>query len=241
MKKQNRKSRPVGFSHGALYKIHDVYSMQNIQLFENCGCTAIEINFHRVQEAYNFNKIVPFIKNFQYVSMHAPCDCRYGNNVKTRALLKLIESMSLEINAELVVVHPDLVDDWTVFDNLQVSWAIENMDERKDCYKNVADLQQFLNHYHNWGLVLDLGHANVNDKTMVLADDIIKNFQNKIKEIHLSGYKTFHDPLYQTRQVEIIERCKQLEVPIIIESTFALNDGVEGVQKEFNYIRENLK
>lgn len=241
MKEQNRKSRPIGFSHGVLHKIHNVYTMQNIQLFLDSGCSAIEINYHKIEDGYNFNKIIPLVKNFQYISMHAPCDCRYGNNVKTRALLKLIESISLQINAELVVVHPDLVDDWTVFSNFRVQWAIENMDERKDAYKNVADLQRFFNKHYDWGLVLDLGHAKVNDKTMTLADDMIRNFRNKIWEIHLSGYETFHDPLYQTKQVDIIERCKQLDVPIIIESTFELSDGVEGVQGEFEYIINHLK
>ena len=66
-------------------------------------------------------------------------------------------------------------------------------------------------------------------------------FKNIIKEIHLSGYETLHDPLYKTKQVEIIKYCRELNVPIIIESIFEESDGIEGVKKEFDYILSNLK
>lgn len=57
----------------------------------------------------------------------------------------------------------------------------------------------------------------------------------------MSGYKIFHEPLNQTGQVEIINSCKQIDVPIIIESTFEKSDGIEGAKKEFDYIIEKLK
>ncbi|MEK9130070.1 MAG: hypothetical protein AAB526_01575, partial [Patescibacteria group bacterium] len=69
----------------------------------------------------------------------------------------------------------------------------------------------------------------------------IKEFKDIIKEIHLSGYEIFHDPLYRTKQAEIIKYCKKLDVPIIIESTFEKSDDAEVVAKEYNYILENLK
>jgi len=30
-------------------------------------------------------------------------------------------------------------------------------------------------------------------------------------------------------------------VPIIIESIFEIDDGIAGIQKEFDYVKENLK
>ncbi|MHB8903535.1 MAG: hypothetical protein ACYC40_00295, partial [Patescibacteria group bacterium] len=137
--------------------------------------------------------------------------------------------------------HPDLVDDWSVFNGIKINWAIENMDDRKNNFKNVEDLQTFFNEHQSWSLVLDVGHCNSNDKSMILANDLIKEFKDKIREIHLSGYKIFHEPLHQTQQIEIIKSCRELDVPIIIESTFELSDGVVGVKKEFDYIIENLK
>jgi hypothetical protein len=115
------------------------------------------------------------------------------------------------------------------------------MDDRKERYRDVKDLSAFFLEHPAWGLALDLGHCNANDKSMHLAGDLISNFKDKIREIHLSGYENFHDPLYRTRQAEIIHYCKMLNAPIIIESTFDAVDGVEGVKKELGYVIRNLK
>lgn len=233
--------RKIGFSHAVLYKVHDVYTKKNIQLFKDCGSNAIEVNFHHANESARLDDIYFQVKDFEYISMHMPCDARYKNNEKTKTLLKHAEKFYQKINAQLAVMHPDMVDDWSVFDGYKINWAIENMDDRKQNFQYADDLENFFHEHDDWSLVLDLGHCNANDKSMKLADDIIIKTKDKIKEVHLSGYKTFHDPLYRTKQTEIIKYCNRLNVPIIIESTFEISDGLEGIQKEYNYILENLK
>jgi len=233
--------RQIGFSHGDLFKIHDVYTKKNIELLKACGSNAIEINCHHARETKLLDSILPFIKNFDYVSLHVPCDIRYGNNPETRTLLSKLENFYIKTSACLAVIHPDLVDDWDVFGDYNINWAIENMDTRKKEFKNVSSLKGFFTSYPSWSLVLDVGHCNDNDKSMLLAKNIILEFKGRIKEIHLSGYEVFHDPLYRTKQIEIIDCCKLLDVPIIIESAFEVIDGTEGIKKEMDYIIENLK
>jgi hypothetical protein len=233
--------RKIGFSHGVLFKIHEAYTKENIQLFTDCGCTALEINCHSIQDIDSFDSIYPYLNNFERLSIHLPSSIRYKNNEETRNVLKRIENFYFKINAQLAVVHPDVVDDWEVFNEFKIDLGVENMDDRKKIFREVSDFKNFFAVHKDFGLVLDLGHCNINDKSMVLADDFINEFKNKIKEIHLSGYEVFHDPLYRTKQLEIIKRCRDLNVPIIIESTFELSDGTEGVKKEFDYIIENLK
>lgn len=232
--------RPIGFSHGNLFKVHDVYTPENISLLKACGSTAIELNCHHVREAELLGKILPFIQGFDYVSLHTPCDTRYGNNPETRDLLGRLEKAYVKAGAQLAVVHPDLVDDWSVFNGYAIEWAIENMDARKDDFKDVASLTDFFTHHPSWSLVLDVGHCNDIDKTMSLAEDLAAAFKDRIKEIHLSGYEVFHDPLHRTKQTEIIDCCALLDCPIIIESTFEISDGTEGIKKEFDYILSNL-
>ena len=232
--------RKIGFSHGDLFKIHDVYTKENIQLFKDSGCNVIEVNAHHVHEVERLDSILPFINDFAYISMHVPCDCRYGDNQATREVLRKLENFYIKAKAQLAVVHPDLVDNWEVFKEFKMRWAIENMDDRKEKFKDVNDLSNFFEQHNDWQLVLDVGHCNANDKTMALAYEMILNFQDRIAEIHLSGYEKFHDPLHRTRQLEIINACKKLDVPIIIESVFELSDGIAGVKKEFDYITENL-
>lgn len=233
--------RLIGFSHGDLFKIHDVHTKENIKILKTCGSNALEINCHSSKEMELIISIIPFTKNFDYISLHTPGDIRYGNNVETKNLLSKLEIIYKQANARLAVVHPDLVDDWNVFNDYKINWAIENMDSRKTGFKDVDSIKIFFVNNPSWNLVLDLGHCNDNDKSMTLADNLISELKEKIKEIHLSGYLVFHDPLYKTKQTEIINRCKKLEVPIIIESIFEISDGINGIKKEFDYIVANLK
>lgn len=234
--------RKIGFCHGATYKLLKPYSEKNINLFKNCGCNAIEINCHSVDEAVKLNSLLRLVESFDYRSIHLPCDLRYKDDGVTNNVLKKIEDFYNKIKASLAVVHPDLVDDWSVFNKYSsINWAVENMDDRKTSHKNVVDMKKFFDENKKWSFVLDVGHCNANDKTMKLAEDMIAELKPKIKEIHLSGYEVFHDPLHRTKQTEIIKYCKDLDVPIIIESTFEKSDGEAGVLKEFNYILENLK
>lgn len=218
----------------------DVDSKENIDLLA-CGSTALEVNCHHVRNVETMERLAPYLQNFDYVSLHTPCDTRYKNDDETRLMLKKIETYCLKYNIQLAVVHPDLVDDWSVFDEFKLNWAAENMDNRKASFRTVESMKTFLDAHPNWGMVLDVGHCNVNDKTMGLAYEFIAELKDRIKEIHLSGYEVFHDPLHRTKQAEIIESCKKLDVPIIIESTFEETDGVEGIKKEFDYILDVLK
>ena len=233
--------RKIGFSHGCLFKILDVNTEESINVFASSGASTIEINCYRGADSGSLNRLLPYLKKFERISLHAPCSVRYGNNKETMALLKDLEDFYKESGAELVVIHPDVVDDWSVFDNFAMNFAVENMDDRKDRFRNPADFKEFFKTHPTWGLVLDLGHCNLIDKSMILAKSLIKEFKEKVVEIHLSGYEVLHDPLHRTKQIEIINYCKELSAPIIIESIFEVSDGVEGVKKEFDYVVENLK
>jgi hypothetical protein len=234
--------RKIGYSHGSTWKLGDPYLEKNIDLFKKCGCNAIEVNCHSIEELEKLDSIMNSIEDFNYKSVHFPCNLQYRNNDITNLALKKIGDFYNKIGASLAVVHPDLVEDWSVFKKYDsINWAVENMDDRNTTHRDAKDMKKFFDGHKNWSFVLDVGHCNANDKNMKLAEDLIAEFKNKIKEIHLSGYEIFHEPLHHTKQIEIIKCCKKLDVPIIIESTFEKSDGEEGVKKEFDYIVENLK
>jgi len=233
--------RIIGFSHGDLYKIHDVNTVENLRVFLECESDAIEINCHHEREFHLLESLAPAVRQFKRVSLHSPGDVRYENNQTTRKLIQGLEDLYDKFQADLIVVHPDLVDDWSVFVGSKAKWAIENMDDRKEKYRSLAELKEFFSKNQEWKMVLDLSHCKANDDSMSLADNMILEFSDRIVEIHLSGHKELHEPLYKTRQFEIIDRCKKLSVPIIIESIFEPDEGMDGIKKEYNYIVEHLK
>jgi hypothetical protein len=240
METVTKKNLIIGFSLGVTARLIEPYSQANVNILARCGANAMEINLHHVENIGLLTNIFPLPETIHYLSFHAPGNVRYGDNSKTRQLLTEIESKYHKYNIKLIVVHPDLVDDWQVFNDFKVNWAIENMDDRKDSYQDLLSLESFFADHPSWKLVLDLGHCNANDKSMALADQIIGKLGDRISEIHLSGYRKFHDPLYRSNQPEIIDYCNKLDVPIIIESMFDQGDGLNGVNKELEYIKNRL-
>ena len=230
--------KKIGFSHGVLYRVADVYSCQVIDIYRDCSNEAIETCINKENDVTKLERIAQCVMGFSYKSIHLPTDVSYKKDDKTFQLLDKIVNYYKDIDASLVLVHPDLVDDWEVFDKYKINWAIENMDNRKGKYKSVEELEEFFGKKPSWKLVLDLNHCYSNDKTMKLAAEIISRLKSKIIQIHLSGYAGYHEPLFQTKQDFILDYCNKLDVPVIIESTF---DDVDNVKKEYNYITENLK
>jgi len=230
--------KKIGFGHGALYKVAEKYSKSTIDIYKNCGSDVIEINIYDLAEADVLREITPYVKSFGYKSIHLPSEIIYKKDEQTIKLLDNVASYYKEINADLILIHPDAVADWEVFDQYKINWAIENMDNRKEKYKTLEELAAFFEMKPSWKLVLDLNHCYTNDKTMKLARDIIGQFKDRIAEIHLSGYVNLHEPLFQTKQNFILDYCKEIDTPIVVESVF---DSVDDVAKEYKYIKEYLK
>jgi hypothetical protein len=237
MKLNDSNKKKIGFSHGVLHRLIEVYSREAFDIYKSYSKDVLEFCLIKNQEIHKTKNIIPLADDIAIKSIHAPADIIYRNDADTTRLLDELASYYKELNAELIVVHPDRVEDWTVFDVHPLNWAIENMDNLKPAYKSVEDLEAFFETRPEWKLVLDLNHCFSNDKTMKLAEDFIARLGHRLAEAHLSGYAGYHEPLFQTKQDIILEYCKKLEVPIVIESAF--ND-INDIGKEFDYIRKYL-
>jgi hypothetical protein len=228
----------IGFSHGVLYKTMDVYTKEAFDIYAAAGSEIIEVCFIRSGAIQKLGNIIPFVKEYPHRSIHLPADIRYKNDAATKEILERAANFYRAVSADLVLVHPDLVDDWSVFAQFPLAWAIENMDNRKRSFRSPNDLLCFFKQNNNWKMVLDLNHCYSNDTSMQIAEEFIEKFKDRIAEIHLSGYAGYHEPLYQTKQEIIMQFCKKIQAPIIIESTFNSPDEAE---KEIAYIREFLQ
>lgn len=212
---------------------------EKVELFLEIGCNAIEFSMSTLdREKQLCNKWENFPWNkFEYYSLHAPCrDIVYGNDPETVGLLDRIQVLQDKYHFALVVFHPDTIADWTIFQHYDLPLAFENMDQRKKLARDVVSMKEIFTKV-DAKMVLDLNHCFVNDNTMALSRDFYDNFKDRISEIHISGFETLHDPLYRTRQVEIIDSIPDREIPIIIESK---QDTVEDIKREFAYITSVL-
>jgi len=227
----------IGFTHRVLYRVMNCNTDEALNIYKNSGAQIIEIILQELKEAPDLNDIKNEIKKFSRRSIHLPADRHYNNNeAAINFLNKLVEYYSAN-DFELALVHPDVVDDWAVFDNYKVNWAVENMDSGKSSYKNVGEFEEFFKNHPGWKLVLDINHCFTNDPSLESARMFIERLGDKIAEIHLSGYKVLHEPLFLTGQNNFIDLCANLKAPIIIESIF---DAVSDVKKEYDYVSNYL-
>lgn len=227
----------IGFSSGCLYKTHNPLSPETIELFRGVGCNAIEIMFHGVEDTNDFAKLTEKdFRGFKFLSIHAPIYRGTHQLEGYKKALSIIEEKHKEIGFDSVILHPDMFDNFSFLNDYDLPYAVENMDNRKNSCKNVADLKEVFTKF-NSSFVLDINHVFTNDPKMELTNDLLSNFGKKLSEIHLSGFDTFHDPLYKTKQDHFVDDIRDFNVPIIIESGI---DDISEAKLELEYIKTLL-
>lgn len=225
----------IGFSTGFMYKTINPISKKALDICRSVSTEAIEINCigglsENGEMVTNINS--QDLSDFDYVSLHAPSKIRYVDDRSTRRLLAEIKSVCRTMPVDVVVFHPDLVDCWEVFSEFDIPYGFENMDHRKKFGKSVVDLQHVFS-CCDAKFILDLNHCYSIDPTMALAQGFFENFGDRLHEIHLSGFTTYHDLLYETLQDGIMDAIPKRDVPIILESGCKC---MVDVQREYDYV-----
>lgn len=227
----------LGFSSGCLYKTHDRLAKETFDIFKSTGANAIEVMCASVDNISRLLEIsLSDLEGFEYVTLHAP-NLGIVSQEDLESALENFEEAQGKFNFKHVVLHPDGIENWEVFSKFNIPWAIENMDQRKESGKDVADMKKVFEEL-NAKMVLDLNHCYVNDSSMELAQDFVEEFKDRIVEIHLSGFETLHEPLFKTKQKEILGAIYDKNIPIIIESGC---ETVDDVKKEYEYVKNHLK
>ncbi len=230
----------VGFSTGSFYKLISTLSKEAIMLSKNISTEALEICCVGgiLDKDCHLNDVKKnWLRDVDFVSLHSPCSKNtlhsYADNKETHEVLQRLQEACDRLPIDHVVFHPDTIKDWKIFRDYDFEIAIENMDNRKSFGLNVEQMK-FAFDQIDCDFVLDLNHCYTLDNTMRLADELLNNFSDRLCEIHVSGYKDYHNLLYQTKQDEISIFINQLNVPIIIESVC---QNWRDAKKEFDYIK----
>lgn len=229
----------LGFSTGCLHKTHDRLSPATFDVFRNMGANAIELMVQDLDAAERLLALVPEdLLYFEYISIHCPSfDVFSAEDIaKFRSVLEVFEKVGKKIKIDAVVVHPDTIRNWEIFADYDLPIKLENMDWKKEVGKYVESMQVIFEKF-DAPMVLDLNHCYTNDPTMHLAKEMLETFGGRIEEIHLSGFEQFHEPLFKTKQLEILKAIPDKRLPIIIESEC---DTLEDAQKEFEYVKNYL-
>jgi hypothetical protein len=207
--------RPIGFSSGALAK--GDYQL-GIDLQRAIRTTAVELSALRENELAPLIAAIPSLDlaQFSYVSLHAP------SKLKTLSERELLDALRQIPKEWPVVVHPDLIQNIGEWRQLGSQLCIENMDDRKPTGRTVAELKFIFEQLPDAGFCFDAGHARQIDPTLAVAINMLKQFGDRLRQLHISEVGAFgeHLPVSNFVKGELRRVVKFIprECPVILES-----------------------
>ena len=153
---------------------------------------------------------------FRFLSVHAPTKQRRMSEADLVAQLA-----ALPASVDAIVVHPDLIEDPSLYARVGARLAIENMDARKPTGRTVEELEPLFEALPDAGFCFDVAHAWSIDPTMEEGERLLDRFAGRLCHVHVSSIDELghHMPLAEEHE-ELFEhtlgRC--LGVPWILEA-----------------------
>lgn len=226
----------IGFSTGDLLDVD--YPLQKaLDNMRNIGANAVEFKIGDHYQKFWKSIDALDLGGFCSVSIHGPKFSKIKRG--HREVFEYLDKIHQKIDLAWVVFHPDEIS-INDLEGCKFPVAIENNDWSKGSGKNVEDLEVFFSQ-KDLKFILDVNHCFTLDKSMSTATAMIDVFQDRLCGVHVSGVETLpHEPLYKTKQVNILKAVPQ-NVPIIIESfRVAYGKDLEEARLELDYIKKNL-
>ncbi len=174
--------RKIGFSTGSI-ALDDV--VRGLDIAAQAQVKAIELSALREKELDPLLESLPQLENrlkaFDYISFHAPS---YIIEMSEAELVLKLQQVAERNWA--IVIHPDLINDFSLWKQLGRAVCIENMDKRKIIGRTATQLLNFFEELPEATFCFDIGHARQVDPTMQEAESFLQLFQDRLQQIHMS-------------------------------------------------------
>jgi hypothetical protein len=131
------------------------------------------------------------LSTFEYVSIHAPSLFSESEEDYVIDLLRKVPSK------HPIILHPDTIHDSVKWREFGPQLTIENLDRRRYLGRSAEELRHWFELLPEARLCLDLAHVHQFDRTMTEAYRILKNFKERICQLHVSELDStgHHHPL----------------------------------------------
>lgn len=231
--------KDIGFSTGAL--LNGDWE-KAFKIAKKCNIETIEISALRESEFNTlFNEMMVInTDRFKRVYFHAPSQLiKISEKDLVKNLIKLTKKDMK------IVIHPDIIDDYSLWERFGTHLFIENMDNRKSIGRTADELNTIFKKLPKANMCFDIGHARNVDRTMNVAKLIVDRFHEKIKMIHLSEVDMFgkHRSIslmaklsFQSILIRLIPNC-----PIILEIPITREEDLKNELKQTRYYLDHLK
>ncbi len=235
----------LGLSTGCIYKWCEGNDHE-IEVLKRLDMNALEINYAQVTELRRSvsEKHVDFLKGLDYLSLHAPFywDAKdtmtYRHDDRTIRTLSMLEREVRRLDADSVVLHPQIVEDFSVFEDFELPLLLENLP-----YNDVDYMVNQFEEHPEYGMVLDTAHALANSPETL--DLMVGRFSGRIRQVHLSdrrfdpryGQVKDHQSISSCADLSIFDEVVRLECPFILEIEL---DDVNSVAEESAFAKSFL-
>ncbi len=228
--------RPVGFSTGALARSDFRSALLRLR---DLGLEVVELSALRIEELSPLLEALPTLdlRSFRFISIHAPS--RFEKSAE-EIVVKELNSRASEFP---VVVHSDVLFTPDLWRHLGRRLLIENMDKRKPGGRTAMELRRLFDELPESLLCFDIGHARQVDPSMTEAVLILREFKDRLAEVHISEVNTSsrHDPI-STSALQAFRSVAGYipeHIPIIVESL--IDQGQSDIRTEIESAQEALR
>ncbi len=226
--------RRIGFSTGALAR-GDFRSA--LAILRRHKIDVVELSALRVSELAPLAQAIPDLdlSEFTFVSIHAPSRFAPEEEAWVVDHLRVLADQGFPI-----VVHPDVLFNPYRWQVLGDRLLIENMDKRKAIGRTVDDLSGLYEVLPAARFCFDIGHARQVDPSMTEAALLVRCFQDRLCEVHMSEVNTAsrHDPISMNavNAFSTVMSTISEDIPIILESL--IDQGQSDVATEIQRANE---
>jgi hypothetical protein len=172
----------IGFSTGSI-ALDDVRHGLNVATHRRAK--AIELSALREAELdpllNSLDELQSNLTPFEYISFHAPSKRERLSERDFVAKLQPVADRGWAI-----IVHPDVIENASLWRKLGRAVCIENMDKRKKIGRTAAQLKHIFDELPDATFCFDIGHARQIDPTMQEAETFLQCFRDRLRQVHMS-------------------------------------------------------
>ena len=226
----------IGFSTGSI-ALDNV--RRGLQVATHRRAKAVELSALREDELdpllESLDRLEDDLKPFEYVSFHAPSKRTHLSEGEFVERLRKVADRGWAI-----IVHPDVIEDFTLWRSLGRAVCIENMDKRKAIGRTAAQLWTIFEKLPEATFCFDIGHARQVDPTMQEAETFLRCFRNRLRQVHMSyvNSQSRHERLNfeSIRAFQRVAHWLNEATPIILETPVEsgeVDDEIESAERVF--------
>lgn len=202
----------------AAFCLWDIQPEEKLHIGRQLGFDHIEIALSTevmVRKFLNFMNTSELAGSFKQIALHAPWHgIAYGKGARSEKVVAQLNEIVDRLGIQSVVVHCDCIQNPDTLAASGLPIVLENTATPESWERFSSLLMEY-----PWRVSLNLNKASREHGQL---DQILERWRHRIERVHLSGHIESRGrmPLQSTNQLQLIEKLRKLEVPMVIEGLF---------------------